>query len=299
MDFSFQPIGPFELLFQNQYFNGWPALDNDPETIVMTFPVEGWQSSAAVTLTQLLDGSLRGKVYGLKDGEQAMHQALAAMSLDEDGDGWPEVGKRDAFIGQLQKTYHAMRPTLFHSPYEAAAAFVIGHRISIAQTRNIRAHIAQELGKSFEIEGQTFHAFPAPQALLKLQSFQSLNETKVERLHAVAQAALDGWLTREHLRSIDEQDALDKLQTIPGIGAFFSQGILQRGVGVKDGFSHDDLTYYAIQQSHHLGGESGKADIEKIIEKWRPYRMWATVLTHVWARENHIMPAPIWRSAKR
>jgi len=268
----------------------------------MAFPVEGWHGSVAVTLTQLPDGTLRGKVYGTEDAkiaDQAKWQALTALSLDEDGSDWPVVGKRDKFISELQKTYHNMRPTLFHSPYEAAVAFVIGHRISIVQTRKIRAHLAQELGKAFEIEGQTFYAFPSPQELLKLESFQSLNVTKIERLHAVAQAALDGWLTREYLRPLDEQAALDKLQTIPGIGAFFSQGILQRGVGVKDGFSHDDLTYHAIQQLHHMEYELDKVEIEKIIEKWRPYRMWATVLTHVWARENHIMPEPAWRSARK
>lgn len=299
MDFTFQSIGPFDLLFQNQYFNGWSTLGSDPRTIVMAFPVEGWESAAAVTLTQHSDGSLQGKVYAAKDKEQAQQQALAAMSLDEDGSVWPEVGKRDAFIGELQRTYHCMRPTLFHSPYEAAAAFVIGHRISIVQTRKIRAHLAQELGEAIEVEGQKYYAFPSPQKLLKLTSFQSLNDVKIERLHAVAQAALDGWLTRAYLRTLDEQTALDKLQTLPGIGAFFSQGILQRGVGQKDGFSHDDLTYYAIQQSHHMSGELDKTAIEKVIAAWQPYRMWATVLTHVWARQNHIMPEGIQRTAKK
>lgn len=299
MDFTFQPKGPFELLFQNQYFNGWPTLESDPQTIVMAFPVEGWQSSAAVTLTQLADGALRGSVYGTKESEQVEQQALAAMSLDEDATNWPKVGERDAFIGELQKTYHYMRPTLFHSPYEAAAAFVIGHRISIVQTRKIRAHMAQELGQAIEVEGQKYYAFPAPQKLLELTSFQSLNDLKIERLHAVAQAALDGWLTRKYLRALDEQAALDKLQTLPGIGAFFSQGILQRGVGHANGFSHDDLTYYAIQQSHRMGKDADRATIEKVIEKWQPYRMWATVLTHVWARQNHVMPEGMQRTAKK
>lgn len=299
MEFTFRPKGPFELLFQNQYFNGWPTLESDPQTIVMAFPVEGWKGSVAVTLTQLSDSTLRGKIYGTTDGEQAKQQALAALSLDEDATDWPDVGTRDAFIGELQKTYHCMRPTLFHSPYEAAAAFVIGHRISIVQTRKIRAHMAQELGEAIEVEGQKFSAFPAPQQLLKLSSFQSLNDVKIERLHAVAQAAMDGWLTRSYLRGLEEQTALEKLQTLPGIGAFFSQGILQRGVGHKDGFSHDDLTYYAIQQSHHLSGRFDKAAAERIIEQWRPYRMWATVLTHVWARENHVMPEGVQRTAKK
>ncbi len=290
MEFTFTPKGPFDLLFQNQYFNGWPTLQHDPQTIVMAFPVEGWKSSAAVTLTQLPDRSLRGKVYGATDPEVAKRQALAAMSLDEDGSGWEAVGKRDPAIQELQKTYHFMRPTLFHSPYEAAAGLLTGHRISIAQARKIRAHMAEELGDAIKVEGQIFHAYPLPQKLLKVTEFQSINDVKLERLHAVAQAALDGLLDRQYLRQLDEPIALAKLETIPGVGPFFSQGILQRGAGIKDGFSHDDLTYYMIQQLHHLPKLPSKPEVLKIAEAWQPYRMWATVLMHTWARQTGHMP---------
>jgi DNA-3-methyladenine glycosylase II len=285
-----QPSGPFDLLFQNQYFNGWPRLTADDQTIVMCFPVEGWLDSAAVSLSQHADGSLDIRVFGTMDTARARQQALSAMSLDEDGTGWPDIAQSDDFITGLKEKYRDMRPTLFHSPYEAAAAFIIGHRISIPQTRKIRVAMAEEIGERIRVNGEDFFAFPKPQDLLKLESFKGLNTTKIERLHAVAGAALVGKLDRSYLRSLDQSSALRELETLPGVGPFFSQGILYRGAGIKDGFSHDDMTYHAIKFAYNLDDDATEEQIMAITEHWHPYRMWVIVLLHVWLRDTNNFP---------
>lgn len=288
--FHFTPKGPFDLLFQNQYFNGWPTLQSDPTTIVMTFPIEGWRGPAAVTLQQREDTSLDVHVYSDVDQEKAMQQALAAMSANEDASGWLEVGQRDSFVKELQEKYHAMRPTKFHSPYEAAASLIIGHRITVRQARVIRAQIAKQYGEVFTIAGEQFYAFPTPQKLLEITDFKALNDVKIQRLHGVAQAALDGLLDSDYLQSIPEEQALKELETLPGVGPFFSQGILHRGAGVRDSFTHDDLTYHAIQMAYNLPEPPTTEQVLEIAEKWRPYRMWVIVLMHVWVYESGNLP---------
>lgn len=283
--FTFCPQGPFDLLYQNQYFNGWPLIEGG-QTLVMAFPVEGWQGSAAVTLRQDPSGGLEGGIHGPPDvWERARQQALAAMSLDEDGGSWSAVGTRDALVAELQVKYHHMRPTLFHSPYEAASAFIIGHRITIGQGRKLRAGMAREFGETIEVAGEGFFAFPSPQELLTLEVYPGLNETKINRLHSVARAALEGWLDRAYLRSLDDEVALAKLETLPGIGPFFSQGILYRGAGGKDGFTRDEMTYQVMRRAYGLDDDTSEEALLAIAEQWQPYRMWVNVLLHVWASE--------------
>lgn len=157
-----KPKGPFDLLYQNQFFNGWPTLKSDPKTIVMAFPVGGWSGSAAVTLTQKDDGSIDIQAYGTGDLKKAKEQALASMSLDEDDSKWTDLGKHDLFVKELQDKHHYMCPTLFHSPYEAMAHFIIGHRISMVQGRKIRAAMAEEFGDKISVGDEVFAAFPSP-----------------------------------------------------------------------------------------------------------------------------------------
>ncbi len=290
--FSLEPSGPFHLANQNRHFGGWPTLPRDQGAIVMAFPVEGSEQVAAVVIRQSADGLISGEVHGCPKAlvDRARRQALAAISLDIDGSGWAGVGARDQVIGRLQARYRHLRPSLFHSPYEAAAAFVIGHRISIRQTRALRARIAAEYGTAISIDGHRFPAFPAPGQLLAADPLPGINQTKAERLRAIARAAQEGWLEREPLRAMPEDAALAKLQTLPGIGAFFSQGILYRGAGMVDALTDDEITRFAVTQAYGLDTPANRQTPEQIAEAWRPYRMWAVVLLHVWVRSERGLP---------
>jgi DNA-3-methyladenine glycosylase II len=234
-----------------------------------------------------------GEVHGCNEpvAEAARRQALAAISLDVDASGWAAVGSRDPVIGRLQTKYGHLRPTLFHSPYEAAAAFVIGHRISIRQTRSLRARIAAELGTQFTLQGQRYDAFPTPAQLLAADTLPGINPTKTERLRAIARAAQEGWLTREPLRAMDHEVALAKLQTLPGVGPFFSHAILHRGAGTVDALVADEITHFAVTEAYGLEDQVDQQTIQRIAEAWRPYRTWTNVLLHVWARSELAPPS--------
>ncbi len=282
--FEMVPHGPFDLENQADRFGGWPRL---ADGIVIAFPVEGWRSSSAVVVRQQ-KARITGEVHGAAaaDAERAWKQALAALSLDVDGSGFVEVGRHDPAIGRLQAEYRNLRPVLFHSPYEAACAFVIGHRITILQTRRIRQRMAEAAGATIEVHGTAFRAFPDPRALLQLESFPGVAPAKIDRLHQVARAALEGWLDRGHLRSLPVADALTQLRTLPGIGEFFAQGILMRGAGLVDAVTDDDLTPRAIQLLYGLRERPTRAAVLKRAEAWRPFRMWALVLMNVWLRSQ-------------
>jgi len=282
--FELVPQGPFDLETEASRFGGWPRLG---DAIVMTFPVEGWRSSAAVVMRQRGE-RIAGDIHGAgeADAERAWRQALATVSLDVDGQGFIEIGRRDPVVGRLQAEYKNLRPVLFHSPYEAACAFVIGHRISILQTRRIRQRMAEQAGATIEVDGTAFKAFPDPRALLRLDSFPSVAPAKIERLHQVARAALEGTLDRARLRSLPEAEALTQLRTLPGIGEFFAQGILMRGAGLVDAVTDDDITPRAIELLYGLRERPDRAEVIKRAEAWRPYRMWALVLLNVWLRSQ-------------
>ena len=192
------PRGPFDLATARDFAGGFAAgIGSRAATdgsILMTFPVEGWTASAVVRLQPEADGSLRGAVFG--DGDLAMveRQAARSLSLDHDGTGWPDVGRRDPVIGRLQERYGMLRPVCFFSAYEAATSFVIGQRISMAQTRRVKERLAEEIGDAVEVDidgdRRTIRTFPRPQQLLAVTAIPGVATVKVERLHGLARAAL-------------------------------------------------------------------------------------------------------------
>jgi DNA-3-methyladenine glycosylase II len=289
--FEYVPKGPFDLSNQNKYFGGWPTLEQDPAAIVLTFPVEGWKGSAAVVLRQLPDGRLAGQIHAPAAlADAARQQALACLSLDVAAESWPEVGARDPVIGGLQIKYRFLRPVLFHSPYEAAAGFIVGHRITIRQKQALVRRMAEDLGETLSVEGEVYHAFPAPQVLLAFPAHKGLSGEKAERLRGIARAALEGVLDRGSLRSLPVADAITRLESLPGIGPFFAQGILYRGAGLTDEVTRDDMTEYAVKTAYKLEQSPDHARVLEIARPWRPFRMWAAVLLHVWIRREIGLP---------
>lgn len=296
-----QPIGPFDLATARDFAGGFAAgIGSKASTdgsILMTFPVEGWTGSAVVQLRQDADGILRGQAFGGGDPATAERQAARSLSLDHDGTGWPEVGRRDPVVGRLQERFGLLRPVCFFSAYEAATSFVIGQRISMVQTRRVKERLAVEAGDAIEVEidgeQRTVHAFPRPQQLLALTEIAGVAAVKVERLHGLARAALDGRLATERLRGLPTDEALKELKTLPGIGEWTSSGVLTRGCGVADILPLGDrISREAVRHFHGLDAEPDDAAWESIADAWRPYRMWATVLLHMaWRRDQPAAPS--------
>jgi DNA-3-methyladenine glycosylase II len=284
------PRGPFSLDAAREFAGGFPAGIGGggvgAESITLAFPVEGAAESVAAELWQDADGVVRGRTDAPAELLPSLvRQAARSLSLDHDGAGWPAVGERDPVIGDLQRRHAYLRPVCFYSAYEAATSFVIGQRIARRQGAAIKRELSERLGDRPTVAGIAIPAFPRPERLLELRDARGLNDEKVRRLHGLATAALDGRLDTERLRSLPEAEALALLRELPGVGEFTANGVLYRGCGVADGLpGGDDLGRDVIRDLYGLG-EVDRADVERLAEAWRPYRMWAVVLLRMaWTR---------------
>jgi DNA-3-methyladenine glycosylase II len=287
-----RPRGPFSLAAARDFAGGFPAGIGGggvgEDSITLAFPVEGTEESAAIELWQDPDGIVRGRsdaTGALLAG--AVVQATRSLSLDHDGSGWPAVGDRDPVVGRFQREHEHLRPVCFYSAYEAVTSFVIGQRISRRQSAVIKRDLAERLGDRPTIAGVEVPAFPRPSRLLELREARGLNDEKIRRLHGLAQAALDGRLDTEALRAMPESEALASLRELPGVGPFTADAVLYRGCGVVDGLpAGDELGGTVIRDLYGLEAVT-PADVQRITDAWRPYRMWAVVLLRMgWTRSQ-------------
>jgi DNA-3-methyladenine glycosylase II len=299
--FTIEPRGPFDLATARDFAGGFAAgIGSRAATdgsILMMFPVEGWAASAVVQVRQDPDGTIHGDVFGDGELETIERQAARSLSLDHDGADWPDVGRRDPIVGGLQERFGFLRPVCFFSAYEAATSFVIGQRISMTQSRRVKERLAEQAGDAIDVEldgeRRTIHAFPRPQQLLALAAIPGVATVKVERLHSLARAALDGRLATERLRGLPEDEALAELRALPGIGEWTASAVLTRGCGLADALPLGDrISREAVRHFHRLDEPPDDEAWLAIAEPWRPYRMWATVLLHMaWRRDRPSAPS--------
>ncbi|UIJ36441.1 DNA-3-methyladenine glycosylase [Allobranchiibius sp. GilTou73] len=263
---EYEVRGPWSLATSRRFWEGFaPAAlaAQASDALSTVFRVEADWSWASAEVTQR-DSSAVVQVRGEGDLEAAAAQVTRFLSLDVDAEGWPEVGKRDAVIADAQRELPGLRPCGFHSPYEAAAWAVLSQRIRIVQAARLRAGIIEDYGD----EG----AFPSPERLRRADL--DLPGRKNEFLRAVADAAIEGRLDTATLRSVDPQEAEQRVQQIKGIGPFAAELVVLRGANVPDAVPANESRLHA-EIAERYGDD---AVLDEVSLAWRPFRTWACVL---------------------
>jgi len=286
-DFAIQPRGPFTLGSAARFTAGWAPTARtsqaaEEELVRLAFLVDDWSGHAGVVLRQHTNGTIVGTIEHstAADPARVRDQAARILSLDHDATAYPDLGKREPVIGALQHESGWLRPVLFHSPYEAACWGVISLRMRQTQAVPIRDRLSAAHGTRLSVAGQDMVAFPAPERLLEVTEADGIPDVKLHRLHAIAQAALDGRLDREHLLRLNPDTALRQLRKLPGIGEFWSQANLLRAVGPTDVVTTAEPRLRTAAARAFDAPELATDDVAfyALTERWRPFRTWVSVL---------------------
>jgi DNA-3-methyladenine glycosylase II len=281
--FEIEPLGPFSLQAAARFWGGFtPAAHDGLDAeghLHMAFPVEGTCQTAGVCVRQAVGGSLVCKVFGSADPGAVKQQTARILSLDVDGRAFASIGHRDPVVARLQTRFPGLRPVCFYSPYEAASWAILSHRINKRQAAAIKTRMSEAFGEQVSIHGQLMRAFPQPAALADLEGFPGLFGRKPENLRAIAAAAVAGDLDAAYLRSLPEDLALARLQALPGVGPFSAELILLRGAAHPDYLTLLEPKFReAVQNAYAFEQTPTDADLRRISDGWRPYRMWVTFL---------------------
>lgn len=279
-----RPDGPFSLAAASSFGfgpnTGRPTYDG--AQMKLAFVVDDLKSHAVVALDQGVDGVVRGTIDSEADPAVVTAQVARILSLNGSGAEWLRVGESDPVLGALQQEFPGLRPVSFHSPYEAAAWSIISARRQRSQGTVVRNRIAEALGRVYGEGADQLFAFPTPERLLELRGIQSLEEVKVQRLHGVARAALNGDLNADRLLALPTEDAMADLQKLAGIGPMYATLILLRSTGAIDSMTGIEprLPEY-LGSFYGLGGVATDSQIAGIVDGWRPFRTWSSVLMRV------------------
>jgi DNA-3-methyladenine glycosylase II len=283
--FELTPRGPYSLAASAAFLEGFtPATHAGARDghLHLAFVADGGDLPTGVCVRER-SGGIHGEVVGRAGVATVAAQVGRILSLDLDGGGYDQVGRRDPVVGRLQARNPGLRPVLFWSPYEAAAWALLSHRLRMTQAAGLKRRMAERLGHPVEVHGDTLHAFPGPGRLTRLDGFPGLPEAKLQRLRALGAAAAAGRLDAARLRAMPAEQALDELRRLPGVGDFSAELILLRGAGEPDWIStHEPRLRHAVALAYGLERDPDDAELRAIADAWRPFRTWVSVLVRSW-----------------
>jgi DNA-3-methyladenine glycosylase II len=277
-----RPIG-FELSAADDFYRGFipgsgmAASSRATAALTLSFRVDATFAPVVARLRQERDGLLID-VEGDVDDAALVQQIERMLGLEGDADAWRALGRREPHVGLLQRSFPGFFTAAKASPWDAATWAVIAPRMNMNQAARLKIAMARELGDAIRMDGAEHFIFPAPGVVAHLGEFPGLSDEKCARLRAVAEAALEGRLEAQRLRAMGELAALADLRTIRGIGPWAASHVYYRGAAPIDALpSAEPRILHGFAE---LTGEPVPtfADFEAIAERWRPFRMWVTVL---------------------
>lgn len=272
------PAGPFDLGAAVSFLAGFTPAGwegGDDGHLHLAVVVEDTWQPAAVCATAA-DGDVLVESSGPGAGRAAEDQLVRILSLDVDASGFEAVCEDDSVLADARSRHPGLRPVLFPSTYESLAWALLSHRVRMSQAAAAKARVAAELGTRVSIHGDSLTTFPSPDVLVRLEPMRGVSEVKAQRLRALGPAVVDGDLTARSLR--DDDQALDRLQALDGVGPFSAELAMVRGAGAADVFPRHERRLHAIMRDRYGLDDVPVEALEDIAEPWRPFRSWAALL---------------------
>lgn len=250
----------------------------DGAVMRLAFCLDGYGTQVAAAVTQPSPDLLRCEVQGEAEPQLVAAHVARVLSVDVDGSGYDELGRRDPVVGAAQSRRPGLRPPLFYSAYEALLWSVLSARRPARQMAAVRTALARAHGRVFDVAGAELAAVPLPADLLAVTEFPGILDAKIPRLHGIARAALDGRLDTATLRSMDPAAAATELQRLDGIGPFYSELVTVRALGHTDLLPVNEPMVRSVVARALGEDEPLEPDrLAEVAEAWRPWRTWVAV----------------------
>ncbi|MDD5168592.1 MAG: DNA-3-methyladenine glycosylase, partial [Syntrophales bacterium] len=209
-------------------------------------------------------------LWGLDDDAAAHH---AAMASDPD-------------LAPLLLRFGALRILRAPDVYECLLIAIIGQQVSVQAAQAIRRRLMEHMGTRITVAGvfgeEQYALLPTPLQLIEAGEnalrAQGVSRQKAVYLMGIAHRALAGELDRPVFAALSDEETLDRLCEIKGVGRWTAEIVLMFGLGRHDIFPAGDLGLQAaVQQLLGLSERLPEKTVRKIAERWAGWRSYAAL----------------------
>jgi DNA-3-methyladenine glycosylase II len=183
------------------------------------------------------------------------------------------VLRRDPVMAELVEQYDPYTEREWEE-YERLAVSIVNQQLSTASAMAVRERVFDLLG---EVAPETVLA--AEEAALREAG---LSNSKVEYLRTTAEAFRREDFTREGLADLSNDEVIDRLTAIRGVGPWTARMYLMFVLERPDVLPLGDLAVRRGIETLYADGESmTRQEMREAAEAWRPYRSYGT--RYIWA----------------
>lgn len=187
--------------------------------------------------------------------------------------GFYRLAQRDPRLSGLADRFYGMRPPRFPTVFEALVNAIACQQLSLT----VGIHLLNRLSHRFGPTGPSGHTgFPAPAQLAEVDpdSLRPLgfSGSKARAICSLATRVASGELHLENLDQVGDQEVLEVLLGIKGVGRWSAEYTLLRGLGRLQVLPGDDVgARNNLRRRFNLATSAGYDEVTALSRTWWPY----------------------------
>ncbi len=147
---------------------------------------------------------------------------------------------------------------------------IISQQISTKAAAKIKQRFFELVGTEYD-----------PKTILSFDIEQlravGLSRQKASYVHSIAQSSIDGLVRFSQLDNLSDQEVIDELVQIKGVGVWTAEMFLIFTLARPDVFSAGDLGLQNTIKKHYNKLNISQSQVDSISSKWSPYRSIASL----------------------
>lgn len=186
----------------------------------------------------------------------------------------------DPVLAKLIKKFGELEIKSDPNLFEHVISSIISQQLSVKASDTIEKRFTKLFGDKF----------PKPKQILKMDAEKirecGISYPKIGYIKGIAEAVDEGRLKIDDLPNLPDEEVLEELIKLKGIGRWTGEMLLIFALGRQDIFSMGDLGLRnAISKLYGIDRDN-LVEIEKITLKWSPYRSFAS--RYLWLSLDNI-----------
>jgi DNA-3-methyladenine glycosylase II len=186
--------------------------------------------------------------------------------------------RKDELLAPITSRFRGLKLPASPTVFESLVMAVLSQQVNLTFAYSIKKELVETFGEKWSVDGETHHAFPRPERFAaeteaNLRRFR-LSGAKAATLVRLGQAFASGALKEEDLTQLPDEEVVERLIQVKGIGRWSAEIALLRGLARVDAFPGGDLgvVKYLAQGLLGKSEKASEADMRTFAERWRPHR---------------------------
>ena len=282
--FVVEPVPPFRLDLTVWMLRRRPdnIIDRwDGQTYRRVLREEGTPFEIAVTQSDRFGApQLHVSVTGKMAVSQLKTYAIAAverlLGIRVDLTEFYRFCENDEVLRSLAHQFRGSKPPRFPTYFETLVNAIACQQLTLAVGIRLLNRLTEACGPAIETAEGSFHAFPRPHQLasMDIEKLRDMGFSyrKANYLTGLARAVVEKEFNLEQIERLDDQQAVNRLCRLKGVGRWTAEYFLLRGLGRTHIFPGDDVgARNHLQRWLRLSKPMDYDEVHKTLRRWDAY----------------------------